>query len=135
MEERGGYSAEREAELQGLLEKERRRVEKLRAQVTMLQRRLTKTREERDELKTKLQATIVTLKELQKQLFGHKSERATDVGEADSATASSAAYRVASPEKVPGERKRGKQEGAQGVDSSNIFAKTWVDATTVYCSA
>jgi len=129
MEERGGYSAEREAELQGLLEKERRRVEKLRAQVTMLQRRLTKTREERDELKTKLQATIVTL------IFGHKSERATDVGEADSATASSAAYRVASPEKVPGERKRGKQEGAQGVDSSNIFAKTWVDATTVYCSA
>ena len=114
MEERGGYSAEREAELQGLLEKERRRVEKLRAQVTMLPRRLTKTREERDELKTKLQATIVTLKELQKQLFGHKSERATDVGEADSATASPAAYRVASPEKVPGERKRGKQEGAKG---------------------
>ena len=114
MEERAEGIGEREAELQRLLEQEQRRAEKFRAQMTMLQRRLTKVRAERDELKTKLQATMVTLKELQKQLFGHKSERATDVDEADSATASAAAYRVASPEKAAGERKRGKQKGAKG---------------------
>jgi transposase len=115
MEERAECSDEREAELLRLLERERRRADKFRAQVTMLQRRLTKMRAERDELKAKLRATTVTLKDLQKQLFGHKSERATDVGEESSATASpAAAYRVASPEKVPGERKRGQQKGAKG---------------------
>ena len=115
MERHAGCSEEREAELQDLLEQEQRRVEKLRAQVTMLQRRLTKVQAERSELKAKLQAVTVTLKDLQKQVFGRKSERATDVDEADSATASPAAYRVASPEgKAPGKRKRGQQQGAKG---------------------
>lgn len=115
MEERAWSSDEREAELQRLLERERRRADKFRAQVTMLQRRLTKMRAERDELRAKLQGTMVTLKELQKQIFGRKSERATDVDEGTSATASPAApYRVASPEKTSGERKRGQQRGAVG---------------------
>ncbi|EQD80325.1 IS66 family element, transposase, partial [mine drainage metagenome] len=43
-----------------------------------------------------------------------KSERATDVDEEDSATTSPATYRVASPEKAPGKRKRGQQQGAKG---------------------
>ena len=96
MEEHAGCSEGREAELLRLLEKERQRADKFRAQVTMLQRRLTKVQAERNELKAKLQAVTVTLKDLQKQVFGRKSERATDVDAADSATASPAAYRVAS---------------------------------------
>jgi hypothetical protein len=115
MEEHGGCSDGREAELRRLLERERQRADKFRAQVTMLQRRLTKVQAERNELKAKLQAVTVTLKDLQKQVFGRKSERATQVDEADSATASPVAYRVASPEgKAPGQRKRGQQLGAQG---------------------
>ncbi|MHB8332852.1 MAG: IS66 family transposase [Candidatus Dormibacteria bacterium] len=115
MEVHAACSPERETELLRLLDGERRRGDKFRAQVTMLQHRLTKVQAERDELKSKLQATIVTLTELQKQLFGRKSERATDVAEETPATASpAAAYRVASPEKAPGERKRGQQQGAPG---------------------
>ena len=82
MEEHAGCSDGREAELQRLLEKERQRADKFRAQVTMLQHRLTKMRAERDDLRAKLQATIVTLKDLQKQVFGRKSERATDSSDA-----------------------------------------------------
>ena len=68
MEERAGCG-EGEADLLRQLERERRRADKFRTQVTMLQRRLTKVRAERDELRAKLQATMVTLKTLQKQLF------------------------------------------------------------------
>lgn len=115
MEAHAVCNPEREAELLRLLDKERGRADKFRAQVTMLQRRLTKVRAERDELRSKLQASMVTLKELQKQLFGRKSERATAVAEEASATASpAAAYRLTSPEKASGERKRGQQEGAPG---------------------
>jgi len=115
MEAHAACSPERETELLRLLDRERRRADKFRAQVTMLQRRLTKVRAERDELKSKLQATMVTLKELQKQLFGRKSERATGGAEETSVTASpAAAYRVASPEQASGERKRGQQKGAPG---------------------
>ena len=52
----------------------------------MVKRWLTKVRSERDVLNAKLRATMVTLKDLHKQLFGRKSERATDVDEEGSAT-------------------------------------------------
>ena len=116
MEEHAGCGHEREAELFHLLfEKERHRADKAVERATVLERRLAKTRAERDELQAKLTALTVTVKELQKELFGHKSERATGVDEETSSTVSpTAAYRVASPEQAPGERKRGQQRGAAG---------------------
>lgn len=118
MEEHGGCSHEREAELFHLLyEKERRRADRAVERATSLERRFAKIQSERDELRAKLAALTVTVKELQKELFGHKSERATGVDEKTSATTSPAAsYRVASPEQreTSGKRKRGQQPGERG---------------------
>ena len=115
-EEHAGCSHEREAELFRLLfEKEQHRANEAVERAAVLEQRLAKVRAERDELQAKVQALTVTVKELQKELFGRKSERTTGVGEDAPATETpTAPYRVASPEQTAGERKRGQQRGASG---------------------